>query len=83
MLGMVGLSASDQTRQHLGIGMDENPFHEMSTFSMSEDLSVLKLPPRCDVFACFKELFSRVFATLSIFAFHHHLCSVRPFQLGQ
>ena len=36
MLGMVGLSASDQTRQHLGIGMDENPFHEMSTFSMSE-----------------------------------------------
>ena len=64
MLGMVGLSASDQTRQHLCIGIDEHPFYEMSTFGMREYLSVVKLPPRCDVFACFKELFSHIFSTV-------------------
>ena len=33
---------------------DKHPFHEMSTFGRREYLSVVKLPPKCDVFACFK-----------------------------
>ena len=61
-----------------GIGVDENRFHEMSTFGRSEYLSVVKLPPRCDVFcplvlrSCFLNIVSpnHAFASLDSLAIY-------------
>ena len=49
-------TAKRKFRRRTGGGVCDSgvPFHEMSTFGRREYLSVVKLPPKCDVFACFQ-----------------------------